>query len=94
MWEELLQDRIDYDEYDFDEESTVFQETARFENGCFADLKINTNDRDDGTLWVEVVLFDEDGHQLAYTELSYDGLTGEYELEYDGDTYIVSVGSR
>lgn len=95
MWEDLMnEDKIDYDEYDFDEESTVFQETAQFADGCFADLKINTNDKDDGTLWAEVVLFDEDGHQLAYSEPSYDGITGDWELDANGKTYIVSVGSR
>ena len=94
MWDDLLNEEIDYDEYDFDEESTVFKETAQFEDGCFADLKVNTNDREDGTLWAEVVLFDPEGHQLAYSEPNYSGISGEWELEADGKTYIVSVGSR
>ncbi len=94
MWDELLNEEIDYDEYDFDEESTVFKKTAQFEDGCFADLKVNTNDREDGTLWAEVVLFDPEGHQLAYSEPNYSGISGEWELEADGKTYIVSVGSR
>ena len=56
-WEELLKkDWMDYETEDFPEESTVFCVTAKFDDGLEMDVKVNTNTRDDGTIWTEAVL--------------------------------------
>lgn len=42
------------------------------------------------TAWSQAVLWDENGRELAYTDVSEDFL-GEWELDYDGVTYQIIV---
>ena len=61
--------------------------TCRFENGNEADIKVNTSEDD---VWTEGVLFDKDGNELCHTEVC-DDIQGEWDFEFDGDTYEVEV---
>ena len=46
-WNELLDsDNLDFNELDLDEESTVFCATAKFDDGCEADIKVCTSSID------------------------------------------------
>ena len=90
-WEELLKkDWMDYETEDFPEESTVFCVTAKFDDGLEMDVKVNTNTRDDGTIWTEAVLFTESGGQIGCTDVSY-GLGGEWTVWCGDDEYVVNV---
>ena len=93
LWNDRLRSpgNLDYEELDFPQYATVAKWTAAFPNGTEVDLKINTNALEDGDLWAEAVLFDENGCQMACTEPEYDELDGTWFL-YDGDdTYILAV---
>lgn len=43
--------------------------------------------------YVDAVLFNEKGYEVALADPSEDEYLGEYELEYNGDTYIANVVS-
>lgn len=90
-WNDLLRDgKVDYDAEKIREFETTAMWTATFADGCFADVKVNANAREDGDFYAEAVLFSPDGRQLAFTEPSYE-LDGSWYL-YSGDrTYIVMV---
>jgi hypothetical protein len=93
LWNDRLRSPgdLDYNELDFPKYSTVMKWTATFPNGKEVDLKVNTDTPEDGDVWAEAVLFDENGCQMAYTEPEYDELDGTWYL-YDGDdTYTLSV---
>lgn len=96
-WNELIESgSIDYDEHGIPELSTVWSRTVKFEDGFEIDIKVCTNNREDGDLWSEAVLFDKNGSEYACTEVCY-GIDGEWELEwfdYDSNTmheYVVTV---
>jgi len=61
--------------------------TLTFDKGFQMDIKINSSEDD---IWSEAVLFDGEGHQLAFTEPS-DTIKGEWEIEYNGDTYTGEI---
>jgi hypothetical protein len=90
-WNDKLRDGgLDYDELGYPEYSTVAMWTAKFPDGCEVDIKVNTNTREDGDVWTEGVLFDENGCELSCTDVS-DELDGTWYL-YCGDTqYTVLV---
>lgn len=77
----ISKDFVNYDEEGFRELSTVWSETVKFPDGFDIDLKVCTNDREDGTLWSEAVLFDSKGSEYACTEVC-DGIDGDWELEW------------
>jgi hypothetical protein len=45
------------------------------------------------TAWTQAVLFDERGHELAYTEPG-DHFMGDWIISYDKDTYQVTVKGK
>ena len=70
----------------FGEDDTITS-TAKFGNGVEMDIKLCGADND--YPWTEAVLF-ENGSEVCCTEVCEDFL-GEWELEYNGDQYIVYV---
>lgn len=73
-------------------EDDVICYTANFPNKHFMDIKcvgVQFNEGCCNTAWTEAVLFNN-GAEVACSEVSEDYL-GEWQLEYNGDTYIVNV---
>lgn len=70
-WNELLDaDEINFGDLDLSEEETVFCATAKFDDGCKADIKVCTSscknyNSNTGSVWAEAVLFDDKGHELT-----------------------------
>jgi len=74
------------------EDETIVN-TAKFENGYQLDIKccgVQFHAGEVNTAWTEAVLFDKNGTELYCSEVS-DAYFGDWEIEYDGDTYFVSV---
>ena len=85
-WNDLMMsDRVDYDALGFEPSENVARWTAKFPDGRFADIKVNTAEKDAG-LYAEAVLFDSDGSQVGWT---YDP---SYEL--DGPDWILYAGDN
>jgi len=49
-------------------DETMFCRTARFANGCEADLKVVNSSGEDCGPWAEVVLFDPEGHEIGCSD--------------------------
>lgn len=77
-----------YDKYGLKRDETIVN-TAVFPDGMQADIKLIICDGEDKP-YTEVVLFDKNGFQKAYTDPE-DEYTGDWELEYDDVNYIVTV---
>lgn len=79
-----------YEEYGKDYTETY---TARFDDGIEVDVKVCMGDPYDGSevnpLWTEAVLF-RNGFEQCASEPG-DELFGEWEMECDGNTYVVEV---
>ena len=74
------------------EDETIVH-TATFENGYQMDFKccgVQYQEGQINTAWSEAVLFDKNGAELYCTEVS-DAYFGDWEVEYDRDTYYVEV---
>lgn len=87
-WNKLIESGdVDYESNGFNELSTVWLKTVKFSDGFEIDLKVCTNNREDGDLWSEAVLFDEGGGtQYSYTDCCY-RIDGDFELSwFDNET--------
>ena len=51
------------------------------------EIQVCTSEDD---IWCQAVLFDNDGHELCCSDVD-DTLEGDWELEYNGDKYIVNI---
>ena len=82
-------------------EDETYIETAHFDNGMEADIKIcgvqfedyTKEDLESGctnTPWTEAVLFNELGGEVAHSEPESE-FFGDWEFEFNGDNYIVHV---
>lgn len=93
-WNDLLsKDSIDFNEHGFKDLETVFKRSAKFENGCEVDFKVNTTSSDRngrGQVYAEMVLFDEDGHEMVCSEPCYE-MDGTCYLYYGSETYRVNM---
>lgn len=69
--------------------STFFVKTVIFDNGYQADIKACTSDINESA-FVEMVLFDEHGCELACSECR-DTINGTFEINYKNDKYIVEI---
>lgn len=67
-------------------EDETFVKTAKFEDGFEMDIKCCGSDEE---AWTEAVLFDN-GIQCCFSDVS-DEFLGEWELEFDGNVYLVHV---
>lgn len=70
---------IDLDEELVDPNSVILSYTAKFEDGCEADIKFVSTDDD---VYIDAVLFDQEGHQIALLDPCYEFL-GEFEFEVE-----------
>lgn len=71
-------------------EDDTISHTAVFDNGIEMDIKLCG--ADDDYPWTEAVLF-ENGCELCHTDVE-DEYFGVWEIEYNGDTYIVEIGEE
>ena len=62
--------------------------TATFPNKI--DMDIKCCGTQDGVAWTEAVLFNKHGSELCHTDVS-DEFLGDWELEYNGNVYLVHV---
>lgn len=62
--------------------------TARFEDGCEADIKV-VYDADEP--YIDPVLFDQDGHELLAIQDCSEHIEGTYQFDYAGKSYIVEI---
>ena len=81
----ISKDFVDYDAEGFAELSTVWSKTVKFSDGFEIDLKVCTNNREDGDLWSEAVLFDKNGSEYSCTDCCY-GIDGDFELSWFDNT--------
>ena len=90
----MSKDFVDYDAEGFAKLSTVWCKTVKFSDGFEIDLKVCTDNREDGDLWSEAVLFNDKGSEFCCTEVC-DCIDGDWELEwfdYETETkYIYTV---
>lgn len=78
-------DKLDYDALGLKPSENIATFTARFADGCFADVKVNTGEKDH-ECYAEAVLFDELGSQIAFThDVSY---------KLDGPDWILWAGNN
>jgi hypothetical protein len=91
-WNDLMSaDRLDYDALGFKPNENVASWTAKFPDGCFVDIKVNTGEKDH-ELYCEAVLFDALGSQVAFSyEASYELDGPDYILWADDNEYRVHV---
>ena len=86
-----------YDEEDMEREgvdfdSTLFLDTAKFDDGYRVDIKVCSGQHN---LWAEAVLFDPDGNQVyCVDDGSYENIDGEWNLESDDAEYTVVVKAK
>ncbi len=67
---------------------TIETFTAKFDDGREADIKVCS--ADDCSLFVDAVLFEKNGAEIAVCEPEY-ALDGEFEFETDGEAYVVEI---
>lgn len=82
----LKENQIDFNEVDFDYDSTLFCQTVAFDDGTQADLKVCSGQTN---LWCEMVWFDRDGNEIACSDACADALDGiwEFPVPFEGDEY-------
>lgn len=92
-WDALCEDGGDFEELGVDPGGLALYETASFEDGVQATLAITaSDDEESGQFYSEVGLYDEQGRELVLPD-SADGIgiSGEWEFDLDGKTYIVKI---
>lgn len=91
-WNGILSaDRLDYDALGFKPNDVVARWTARFPDGRFADITVDTGEKDH-ECYAEATLFDSDGSQVAFTpEASYTLDWGEWLLWAGKNEYRINV---
>lgn len=82
-------DNILNGEEELSEDETITY-TTLFPDGKEMDIKVCGCEASEGGAWTEAVLFNENGSELCCTECM-ESITGEWELEYDGNSYICVV---
>ena len=87
---EKFQKLLDMEEVDFkglevEEDAILASFTARFENGLFVDINVNSGQNN---CWVDTILYSPTGDELVLDEPS-ETLLGESCLFYQGDEYSV-----
>ena len=88
-WNDLM-DRGEIDLYEEGLQSNdcVAKYVVKFgSNDYEMEIQVCTSEDD---VWCQAVLFDDDGHELCHTDVDF-SLKGDWELEYNDDTYVVSL---
>lgn len=78
---------VDLHELKYPAQSCIHTETAQFENGYEADIKVCTSTDD---FFMDAVLFNSYGSEVSVLDVSFEFL-GRYEFEQDGNTYVVEI---
>lgn len=76
---------------DYPKDGIIDSLSVTFDNGYQADIKLCNSD-EESSPWVDAVLFDENGCELAVIE-PQDSMTGEFVFEYEDEFYRVIVDS-
>lgn len=74
-------------------ENETLSDDIAFDNGIIFAIDlcgVKFNENENNLPWTQTMLLDSSGHAVAYTEPDSEYL-GKYELEYNDDTYIVTV---
>lgn len=79
----------DYNKYGLKSCSVFFKKTVFFPNGKEMDIKVCSSDKGE-PCWCEAVLFDENGFELCFTEVT-DEINQEWSLINNDIKYIVNV---
>jgi len=86
-----LQKLLDQDEVNFTDgiemDSTLFNESVRFDNGFSANVKVCSGQTN---CWTEAVIFNNEGIEIGVTEPSFE-LLGEYSFSFEENEYIINV---
>ena len=77
----MEEDDVDFESLGFRPHDNVAKWTAKFDDGHFVDVKVNTGERE---MYAEAVLFDACGSQVAFSH--------EAEYELDGPEWILYAG--
>ncbi len=64
---------------------------AAFPNGHEADIKVCNGEP---SPWIDAVLFDQDGNEIALQEPSDGPLNRDWEWEDDGEKYVLHLQAR
>lgn len=81
-WNELMEeDDVNFESLGFRPHDNVAKWTAKFDDGHFVDVKVNTGERE---MYAEAVLSDANGSQVAFSH--------EAEYELDGPEWILYAG--
>ena len=71
----------------------TISKSVTFDDGCVMDIKCCGVEYEEGTTnlpWTEAVLFNDKGGEICCSEVS-DDFFGDWELEANGNKYIVHV---
>lgn len=69
-------------------ENDTFTTTVKFDNDFEIDVKCCGSQ--DGSVWTEAVLYDNDGHEAVMSEPS-DEFFGEWVIEFEHDVYHAEI---
>jgi hypothetical protein len=71
-------------------DATIQVFTTSFPNGVEADIKVCNGD---SSPWIDAVLFDQDGNEIALQEPSGWPLNRDWEWEDDGEKYVLHLAA-
>lgn len=78
-----------YNKYGLKRDDTITY-TSRLENGYEADIKVVICEEEEKP-YIDAVLFDKNGCEVACTCPDDDKYDGEYRFECDGNEYVVTI---
>ena len=80
-----------YDEFGVKRYEQIFSITAKFADGRFIDVNVCTCDEDPP--FIDVVLFDVSGNELACAVDEDETILGEKGINYNDDEYVVEIAT-
>lgn len=80
-----------YDKLGVKRYEQIFTTTAKFVDGCEIDINVCTCDEDPP--FIDVVLFDVNGNELACVVDEDETILGEKGIDYGGNEYIVEIAT-
>ena len=86
----LALDVVDFKELSIKEDEIHTKFEADFENGFHVTIRVCRGQTD---CWVDAILFDSAGSNVAVAEPEF-YLLGEYYFEFNGDNYCVTLESE
>lgn len=79
-----------FSEFGIEEDSTLYVFTTKFDDGHFADINVNSGQKN---CWIDYVLYDKEGYELSCS-CEEDGCICDkdiIELEYEGAKYFIEI---